>query len=240
PNTVLNTIVAESLDYVASELEKRVGKKPGAQKLQDTVKALLKELVSKHRRIVFDGDNYSAKWREEAEHRGLPILDSAAEALPVLKSKKALDLFRKYKVLSNRELKARVEVFLEIYNTLVAIEARTMISMLNTHVLPASLRFQTELAQTVAATQATGLTCDETVDQLETLISMVQQLREATEALAEAGSDAPGDLERHARHMREAVIPAMDRARQVSDRLEAIIPADLWSLPTYEEMLLAN
>ena len=240
PNIVLNTIVAESLDYMATELEKRAGKRPSDQKLQAAVKSLLQEVVTKHRRVVFDGDNYTAVWRAEAKARGLPVLSSSADALPLLKSKNALSLFSKYKVLSNRELRARVEVLLEIYNTLVTIEARTLISMLKTHVLPAALRFQTELAQTVAATQAAGLECDETTDQLENLIGLVKGLRDSTEAVVEAAAVEGADLEKHARHIREKVLPAMEKAREASDSLEAIIPADLWTLPTYEEMLLAR
>src|SRR5204862_7383024 len=126
PNTVLNTIIAESLDYVASQLEKKAGKKPTFAKQEEAVKDVLKEIVTKHRRVVFDGDNYSADWHKEAEKRGLPHMRSTAESIPVLRSKKALGLFEKYGVLSSRELTARVDVLLETYNKTMAIEARTL------------------------------------------------------------------------------------------------------------------
>ncbi len=240
PNTVLNTIVAESLDYMATQLERRVGKKPTKQKLESSVMSLLQEVVKEHKRVVFDGDNYSKKWEEEAERRGLPHLRSAAETLPLLKSKKAMSLFSTYQILSRRELTARADVYLETYNTLLNIEARTLVSMINKHVLPSAVRYQTDLAEAVTVTQAAGLDCPETADQLQNLISLIDDLRQSLRQIEKCASKHLSNLAREAKHIREELVPAMEQARDVADTLEAIIPADLWTLPTYAELLLGE
>jgi glutamine synthetase len=241
PNTVLNTIIAESLDYMATQLQRKAGKNPTPKKLEDAVKAILKTVVAKHRRVVFDGDNYAAEWHEEAEKRGLPHLRTTADALPLLKAKKALDLFAKYDVLNHRELKARVEVLLEKYIVTIGIEARTLLTMLNGHVLPAALRYQTELADAASATTAAGLSCPDTIEQLEWTIGKIADLRKAIDAVSgsEEKTWAIGTADRRCRHIRDRLVPAIDQARTISDTLERAIPDDLWALPTYQEMLLS-
>ncbi|MHC5001829.1 MAG: glutamine synthetase III family protein, partial [Planctomycetota bacterium] len=126
PNTVLNTIVAESLDYMATEIERRRGGQTDADALESAVKQVLKDVVHGHRRVVFDGDNYDSAWHAEAERRGLPHLRTTADALPVIGSERAKTLFSKYGVLNQRELEARVDVLLEQYRTVVEIEGRTL------------------------------------------------------------------------------------------------------------------
>ncbi|MHC4416235.1 MAG: glutamine synthetase III family protein [Planctomycetota bacterium] len=237
PNTVLNTIIAESLDELATRLEKEAGRKPTPQKLEAAVKAVLKDVVREHRRVVFDGDNYDPKWHEEADKRGLPNLKTTVDALATLRSKKAVSLFGKYGVLSERELRARVEVLWEQYNTIEGIEARTMVSMLRTNVLPAAIRYQTELAEAVTAAQTAGVDFEDMWAQLNELVQMVEELRDATAAVAQAEAHQPPNTERRAMHVRDKVIPAMSRARAASDALEAVIPDDLWTLPTYAQML---
>ena len=237
PNTVLNSIIAESLDWMATQIEKKAGKKPTADKLQDAVKSVLQEVVEKHRRVVFDGDNYSKDWHKEADKRGLTHLRSTAEAIPVLRSKKALALFEKYGVLNNRELSARVDVLLETYVKTMAIEARMLMTMLRQQVLPAALRYQTELAETVAASQSAGVECPDTVEQLEQAVKMITELRESIAPVQEAEAHHDGNHEAHAMFIHEELVPSMERARAASDALEAVIPDDLWTLPTYSEML---
>ena len=237
PNTVLNTIIAESLDDLATALEDRVGADPKPERLEQAVKAALKDILKKHRRVIYDGDNYDPRWHEEAAQRGLPNLRSTVDALPALKSKKAIALFDKYGVLSNRELRARVDVLHEQYITIVAIEARTMVSMLKTQVLPAAIRYQTELAEAVAATQSTGVDCRGTLEQLRQTVELIAELRDASKAVEEAqGHEAEG-TDQMARHIRDQLVPALERARRVSDTLEAVIPDDLWPLPNYAQML---
>jgi len=237
PNTVLNTIVAESLDFIATHLEKKLGKTPTPKRIETAVKALLKDLVKKHRRIVFDGDNYGEAWHQEAEARGLSNLRTTVDALPALRSRQAMALFAKYDVLSNRELKARVDVLVEKYNTIHEIEARTLLNMLRTQVLPAALRYQAEIAETVASTQATGIDCPGTEADLRALIVQVDELREAVAETDRHLTKHPASAERHAQHVRDKLLPAMERARAASDALEQVVPDDLWPLPTYAEML---
>ena len=237
PNTVLNTIIAESLDDLATALEDRVGADPKPERLEQAVKAALKDILKKHRRVIYDGDNYDPRWHEEAAQRGLPNLRSTVDALPALKSKKAMALFDKYGVLNNRELRARVDVLHKQYITIVAIEARTMVSMLKTQVLPAAIRYQTELAEAVAATQSTGVDCRGTLEQLRQTVELIAELRDASKAVEEAqGHEAEG-TDQMARHIRDQLVPALERARRVSDTLEAVVPDDLWPLPNYAQML---
>lgn len=240
PNTVLNAIVAESLDYMATELEKRAGKKPTPAKLAAAVQALLRYVVKKHRRVVFDGDNYSPAWHREAERRGLPNLRTTVDAIPALATKRAQTLFERYAVLSKRELQARVDVNFERYNRVVAIEARTLASMLKREVLPAALRFQGELGTAVEATLEAGVKCPDSKAQLREVVRLVAQLRKAIRAVEQAEAQPAGDGEKHARHIRDQLLPAMAAARRVADTLEQLIPDDLWPLPRYSEMLFVK
>jgi glutamine synthetase len=240
PNTVLNTIVAESLDYMATQLERRAGKNPTPAKLETAVKALLKATVKQHRRILFDGDNYSDDWHKEAERRGLPHLRTAADAYPALKSRDAQALFSKYGVLNKRELAARAEIMFEQYNTILGIEARTLVSMLKREVLPAALRFQAELAGTVAASEAAGVTSADAKAELEYVVERVEDLIRAIQTVEAAEAHLAGDCDKQARHTRDKLRPAMDQARAISDSLEQLIPDDLWPLPRYSEMLFTR
>ncbi len=240
PNTVLNTIIAESLDDIATELEKRAGKNPTPRKLETAVKSVLKDAVKKHRRVVFDGDNYSEEWHQEAEERGLPCLRTTADALPCLKSKKALGLFNKYGVLNNRELRARVEVLFDQYITVMSIESETMIDMLRSYVLPAALRFQAELAEAATASQAAGIECPGTVEQLRQHVRHIEELQSAIANLKNVASRNNRSPEALARHIRDKVIPAMDAARRVADTIEQEVSDDLWPLPGYSEMMFSQ
>ena len=238
PNTVLNTIVAESLDWVATAIEKKAGRNPTAAKLEAAVREVLKGIIKEHRRVCFDGDGYSAEWHAEAARRGLPNMASTADCLGALDTKKAKSLFAHYGVLNNRELHARYEVQLEQYTKLITIESRTLVQMVNTQVLPACLRAQAELADTVGATQSAGVECTDSEEALKDLVRRVAELRAATKSL-EASTDAQkGDAAKKVRYLRDTVVPAMQRVRDAADGLERLVPADLWPIPTYADLLL--
>lgn len=240
PTTVLNTIVAESLDFMAGKLEKEVGKKPTPAKLDAAARSLLKDVIKEHRRVCFDGDGYSAEWAKEAAKRGLPNIRNAAESLPTLKSRLATSLFSKYGVLSARELKARGEVLLEQYCTNLEIEGRTLSTIIHTQVLPAALRAQAELADVVGATQVAGVECPDTEEDLRTLVGRISEMRTGineVEAALEAHAKNP---ETHAKWLRTELIPAMDRTRAACDWIESRIPNELWPMPTYAQMLLVG
>lgn len=240
PNTVLNTIVAESLDFMATELEKRAGRKPTEAKLETAVRGLLKEVVKTHRRVCFDGDGYSTKWHDEAAKRGLPNLVSAADAIPVLAGRDHAKLFTKYGVMSGRELKARVEVLFEQYCTILEIEARTLSAMVRTEILPAAVRAQAELADAVGATQVAGVECPDSEAALREHVTVVAALRQAIDDVDAAVAGGPAAADKRSRHLREKLVPAMLHVREASDRLESRMAADIWPLPTYAEMLLMD
>jgi glutamine synthetase len=223
PNTVLNTIVAQSIDRLTEELAKEL--KAGAT-LEKAVLAIVKGSYGKHSRIVFNGDGYSEVWHAEAEKRGLANLRSTVDALPWLVEGSTVELFKKHKVLSKRELEARYEVCTEQYTTKVNIEAETAASIARTLVLPAALRH-------LALLKEAGV---------ESLVAETQELVhglvDAIGALEKANLEHPhvGGIE-HATYMRDAVLPAMGAVREVADKLERIVADDLWPLPKYAEML---
>lgn len=237
PNTVLNTIVAESLDYSATELQRAAGKNPTPARLQAAVMGLLKRLVKQHKRVLFAGDNYSQEWHEEAERRGLPHLRDTVDSLAALKARKNGDLFRKYGVLNKAEFDSRVHVSYEKYNKELTIEAESMVTIGRTQILPAALGYQRRMAEAVAATEAAGVKCNDTVAALGQYVNLVSRFQEALTALEKACGHHDEDPARHATWIRDKVKPAMAQVRSYADTLEGHVAADLWPLPTYREML---
>lgn len=241
PATVLNTIVADSLDHIATTLEKELGKNfdpaKDQEKLLKACKKLLQGIIKQHKRVLFDGDGYTTAWHEEAKKRGLPNFRESVSALEQLGTKKSIDVMKKFGVLSKVEVEARTHIHLEKYTKQVLIEAETAVSMARTQILPAALRYQTELAEVVAATQAADVDASDVREQLEAYVDIATKLREAIANLEHATDHEGGDAKEHARHVRDHVRPAMAELRSVCDNLETIIPRDLWPLPTYREML---
>jgi glutamine synthetase len=237
PNTVLNTIVAESLDHVAGELEKAVGAKPTPAKLQLGVIAVLKRLISDHKRVIFDGDNYSEEWHAEADRRGLPNLKDSVEAFAVLRAKKNVELFKKYGVLSPAEHESRTHIAIEKYIKQLAIEAETMVSIARGQVLPAALGHQRRIAEAVVATKAAGVDCPDTIAALRSFVELVTKLRKATADVEQASADHVSDPVQHASQISRELKPAMAELRIVVDTLETLVAADLWPLPTYRDLL---
>jgi glutamine synthetase len=237
PATVLNTIVAESLDFMATQLEKTAGKNGNDAKLQAAVKTLLQKVVKQHKRVLFDGDGYTKEWHAEAAKRGLPNFRESVKALQAMSTKKNIDLFKKYKVLNKVEVESREHIFLEKYIKQVLIEAETAIVMAKTQLLPASERRQTELAEVVAATEAADVEAPDAREALEEFVGLVARFRKAIAKL-DAAADAEGhDVHKHAAQIRDQVRPAMGELRELADELETRIPKDLWPLPTYRDML---
>ena len=237
PATVLNTIVADSLDFIATELEKAAGDRASPARLQAAVAALLQKIVRQHKRVIFNGDGYDTAWHKEAEKRGLPNLRDTVEALPVLSSKKALDLFKRYKVLNKDEAESRTHIFVEKFVKQVSIEAETMLDIARTQILPACFRHQGELAEAVAATESADADASESREALDAFIPLVTRLRRAVEAL-EKSLDHPGKSpDHHAAHIKQKVRPAMADLRDAADELETVVAADLWPMPRYQDML---
>lgn len=223
PNVVMNTIVAEALDNICSTLETETA---NGRDLNQVLPGVLQDIVKRHKRILFNGDNYTDAWVAEAERRGLPNLRTTPEALKPLQSPKARDLFAKYGVLSVLELESRYEVYMEQYDKQVAIEAQCALQMARTLIVPAALAYQHQLASTIVkldacrspATSARGLLKDvgACLDGLMKGIKALEDRREAEST---------------------AVLEAMNDIRQAADTLETLVPDDLWPLPSYAEML---
>jgi glutamine synthetase len=237
PNTVLNTIVAESLDHIAGELETAIGGKATEAKLQSAVVTVLKQLIHTHKRVIFDGDNYSEEWHAEAERRGLPNLKDSVQAFAVLRDKKNAELFRKYGVLSQAELDSRTHIAVEKYIKQIGIEAETMVSMARNQILPAALLHQQRTAAAVAATKAAGVECADTAAALKDFVDIITRLRNATAAVEKAAAHHDRDPMRHAAQISRELKPAMAALREVVDTLETHVAADLWPLPTYRDLL---
>jgi glutamine synthetase len=237
PNTVLNTIVAESLDAVATELEQALGSRPTPARLQAAVIAVLKRLIKQHKRVIFDGDNYSEEWHAEAERRGLPNLRDSVDAFHVLKAKKNVDLFRKYGILSKAEYDSRIHIAIEKFIKQLTIEAETMVSIARSQLLPAALEHQRRLAESVAATKAAGVDPGDSAQALREFVDLVNELRRRTAEVERIGAHQESDPSRHAAVLNKQLKPAMQRLRQVGDALEGLVAAELWPWPTYRDLL---
>ncbi len=225
PNTVLNTIVAEAVDELTDKLKAAL---KGSTTLEKAVTSVVKDVWKANKQVVFDGDGYSEAWHKEAETRGLANLKTTPDALPWIVEKSTVAAFKKYKVLSKRELESRYDVFTEQYVMNINIEAETAATIARTMVLPAAVRYLTEL-------QASGM--PELVGEVEPL---VKELHFALLKLEDANLDEnhpDSSPQKEAVYMRDAVIVAMEDVRDVADRLERLIADDLWPLPKYSEML---
>ncbi len=233
PMVTINTIMAEALDHIATELETLVA---DGTEFNAAVQQVLEEIVTDHGSVVFNGDGYSDDWQTEAAARGLPNLRTTVDALPELISDKALELFSSYEVFSHREMHSRYEIALEQYVLNIGVEARSTFALGETSILPAAVRYQTELATNLAALKAAGIDGDSA--QLDTLSLSVTALREGLTALRRAlAHDGATTLLAEAEHARDELLPGMSAVRSASDALEGLVADDLWPLPTYQEML---
>ncbi|OZC95499.1 glutamine synthetase type III [Rhodococcus sp. 06-235-1A] len=234
PMVTINTIMAEALDYMATNLEAAVA---DGTEFDTAVQNLLTEIITEHGAVVFNGDGYSDNWQIEAEARGLPNLRTTLDALPELISDSAMELFEKYKVFNHREMHSRYEIGLEQYALTVFVEARLTLEMGQTSVLPAAVRYQTELAQNVSALKGAGVD-DVDMTALQAVSAPLSELRAALAMLKAAlEADPGGEALAEATHAKDELLPAMAAVRAAADTLEAMVADDLWPLPTYQEML---
>ncbi|HEX8914368.1 MAG TPA: glutamine synthetase III [Humisphaera sp.] len=234
-NTVLNTIVAESLDYIATELEKAT---KGGKSLADAVQALLPGIIKESKKVIFNGNGYSDEWHAEAAKRGLPNLKNTVDALPVIVEPETIALFEKYKVYTAGELKSRYNILSEAYTKAVAIEGKTALMMAKTQILPAALRYQKEVGESIAAAKAAGAAQPAGLETFGALVSSINDLQRAITGLEKAvNHHAEGEPYDHAKHARDHVVPALNATREAADKLETMVSDDLWPLPTYREML---
>ena len=234
PLVAMNTIIAESIDYCATKLEKAVEGNPDA--LNEAVQSLLTEIINECSPIIFNGDGYSEEWHTEAAKRGLLNLKSTPDALPALQAPEVVQLFERYGVLSARELESRFETYVEQYCLTVNVEANLTIRMAKTLVFPAAIRYQNELASTCANLKMVGYDFD--TDTLDLVTELVKGLQDSIAALEHAvDEDGTGTPIEEAFHRSDSVLPAMLAVREHVDKLESLVADDLWPLPTYQEML---
>jgi glutamine synthetase len=235
PNIALNVAVTESLDYMATELEKAV---KGGKPLPKAVAELLQKVIKENKRIIFNGNNYSKEWEKDAAKRGLQNLRNTVDALPQLVTKEVVAAFEKYKVLNERELRARYEVMVETYNKTVNVEGQLMVLMANRYILPAALDYQKQVAESVTAVKTAGGRSIEGKKTLDGLVALIDDFRRRTDKLAHVlEHEGNGSAEKHAKHFRDAVVPAMATLREAGDALEVVLPHERWPLATYREML---
>ena len=233
PLVALNTIIAESLDYAATELE--AATKGDPKKLNAAVQKLVQGIIKEHGRVIFNGDGYSEAWHKEAEKRGLPNNKTTPDALPAITDAEVTKIFAKYKVLSKREMASREEIYFEQYVGTVRVEAILTERIAKTRIFPAAIRYQNELAQTCANLKANGYEFD--TNTLDKMTALVKELQDAIEALEKAREHEAKGVKAEARYMCDTVLPAMLAVRVAADKLELMVPDDLWPLPTYQEML---
>jgi glutamine synthetase len=235
PNVALNVAVTESLDVIATALEKAVRRR---KSLEQAVAELLQELIHDNKRIIFNGNGYSREWQKEAAARGLLNLTNTVDALPELVTPGVIAMFERYKVLSERELRARCEVNVEAYVKTINIEGQLMVLMANRYIYPAALKYLKEVAKSVVAVKSAGGRPTEGKKTLDGISRLTDEFKRRTDKLARAlAHEGKGVIETHARHFRDVVLPAMSALRETGDALELVIPHELWPLATYREML---
>ena len=236
PNIVLNTIMAESLRQFADVLE-------GAENVQSAMSELIRDTIRRHRRIIFNGNNYTEDWREEAGRRGLLNLPTTADALPYFVDEKNIRLFESHHVFTETEMRSRCDILLENYAKTLHIEALTMLDMARQAVLPAACAYQKKLGDIILAKRAVSaaLSCrpEETIlqevsDLTDTLFAQISELEAATQ-----GAQATETLQESANYYRDRVLPAMDALRGTADALEMHLPEDMQPYPTYAQLLFS-
>lgn len=232
-NVIMNTMVAETLHEFADKLE-------GVEDLQKAVNRIVRHALKNHGRIIFNGNGYSEEWVEEAARRGLPNYTSTVDVIPALISQKSIDLFSKLKVFSEVELHSRYEILIEEYYKTINIEARTMLSMAKTQIMPAVINYMTQVAQNVSImTSLEKFNIDaqsEMLTELNTLLNSLKRAIDELEIVHKETIQIEEGLEK-AQAFRNNVLPKMEALREVADKLETIVDEKTWPIPTYSELL---
>lgn len=236
PNFVLNTIVAEALSQFADQLEK-------AEDIEVAINELIRETVTKHKRIIFNGNNYSDEWVVEAEKRGLLNLKTTVDALPHYIDQKNIDTFTKHKVLTEEELHSRYEILMENYNKVIHIEGLTMLEMAKKNIAPAASAYVRDLAETVAVKRqvSSAIDCRAEESLLAKLSTLCGDFSEKIAVLeaALAEIESKEDCLSEGLHYQNVVIPAMDDVRAIADAMEVEVGEEYWPFPCYGKLLFS-
>ena len=234
PNTILNTIVAEVLCDMADKLE-------AADNFEMGVHDMIKETISDHQRVIFNGNGYSDEWVAEAEKRGLPNIKCMVDAVPALTKPDAIEIFEKHGVFTAAELESRAEVLYENYSKTINIEALTMIDMAKKQIIPACIKYQTSLAESVNSIKAANPAVDTSVQASlmaeisENLKAMYEALAELEEVTSTAENMEEGADQGHYYH--DVVFAAMDALRAPADKLEMLVSKEAWPFPSYGDLI---
>ena len=232
PNVVLNTIVAEAFSEACDVLEK-------AEDFDVAVHNLIKEYLTEHQRIIFNGNGYSDEWVAEAEKRGLPNIKSMVEAIPALTTDKAVDLFGKFHVFTKAELESRAEIKYENYAKAINIEAKAMIDIAAKQIIPAVVKYTKTLADTVIAVKEAGADASVQEEMLSEVTALLAEAKKALSALSditeEAAEKEEGKVQSEFYHF--SVVPAMAALRKPVDELEMIVDKEVWPMPSYGDLL---
>ncbi len=233
PLVVLNTILADSIQWIADQLEQKL---QSGLPLEEAAFAVLQRTMEEHGAVVFGGDGYSAEWHQMAvEQRGLENLRTCADALPVLQRPEIRTLFERTGVLSAVELESRFEVYAEQYNLAINVEAKVVLRMARTQIYPAVMASLEQLGGSIAVQESLGLVVDRSL--LEQMAALTQQLLSACKGLQEALEATPAEAHQHLRHCADVLLPLMSGVRGAVDALEVLVDDERWPLPTYQEML---
>ena len=232
PNTTLNAIVAEAFCEAADVLEK-------AEDFDLAVHDLIKEYLTKHQRIIFNGDGYSDEWVVEAERRGLPNIKSMIEAVDTLTTEKSVKLFNKFGIFTEAELESREEILYETYAKTINIEALTMIDMASKQIIPAVIRYTKSLADTVIAVREAGADASAQAELLKTVSEKLSAMKSALARLeeVEAKASAMGNAKEQAFYYKDVVKIAMDELRAPVDEAEMLVDKQVWPVPTYGDLI---
>ena len=231
-NVVLNTIVAEAFAEACDVLEK-------ADDFDTAVHSLIKEYLTDHQRIIFNGNGYSDEWVAEAEKRGLPNIKSMVEAIPALTTDKAVELFGKFGVFTRAELESRAEIKYENYAKAINIEAKAMIDIAAKQIIPAVVKYTKELADTVLAVKEAGADASVQAEMLADISGLLSETKAALKKLEAVTEEATGKEEGkvQSEFYHFSVVPAMEGLRTPVDELEMIVDKEVWPMPSYGDLL---
>ncbi len=238
PMAILNTTVASSIDVMTTALEAEMDK---GSDLEDALEVVLQQTLSEIDNILFHGDGYSDDWQKEAKKRGLLNLKTTMDALPYLTDKKTIELFEKYHVLSELELEARQEIYLEQYFIKLNIEAETTEDIVRTMIVPSAIRYLNEILAVNDRGKSSSLDISSTKTLAEEVNTVLSQLLVAVDKLGKVNADLGGDtVPEKAKHLSQVVLPEMNKVRELADKLEKLVADDYWPLPSYREMLFVK
>ena len=230
PNIALNTIMAEELRQFADTLEK-------ADDFESALQNLICETLTNHQRIIFNGNGYSEEWRQEAERRGLSNLNTTAKALPTYISQKNIDLVTSHGIYTETEFRARYEIHLESYVKLIRIESKSMVDMSLHQILPAAIRYSSDLAKSVLRKKELYIPANAESDLVARLSTTIDSLYERTEKLAESLKQIPAGNYEATVYCSEVLVPQMASLRKDADLLEKLTDRSYWPYPIYSDIL---